>query len=238
MPRSTFPGFPDEAFQFFRGLERNNRREWFQPRKALFDEKVKAPMLELVAALNGEMERFAPMHVTEPAKALYRFYRDTRFSKDKKPYKSHIAAYFPRRGMDRNTASGYYVQVSHKEIGVGGGMYMPAPENLAAVRNRIAERHAEFRKIVKAKPLHRLLGDLYGEQLSRVPKGFATDHPAADLLRYKQFFFYTELPVELATSNTMQTEIRKRFEAMTPLIDFLNAPLVEARPKSGPRVFF
>jgi uncharacterized protein (TIGR02453 family) len=238
MPRSTFPGFPDEAFKFFRGLERNNRREWFQPRKALFDEKVKAPMLELVAALNGEMEKFAPMHVTEPAKALYRFYRDTRFSKDKKPYKSHIAAYFPRRGMDRNTASGYYVQVSHKDIGVGGGMYMPAPENLAAVRNRIAERHAEFRKIVQAKPLHRLLGNLYGEQLSRVPKGFATDHPAADLLRYKQFFFYTELPVELATSNTMQTEIRKRFEAMTPLIDFLNAPLVEARPKASPRVFF
>ena len=151
-------------------------------------------MLELVAALNSEIQRFAPMHVTEPESAIYRIYRDTRFSKDKKPYKTHVAAYFPRRGMDRHTASGYYVGVSHKEVAVGGGLYMPTPEVLRAVRNRIAERHAEFRKLLQSKPLGKLLGELHGEQLSRVPKGFPADHAAADLLRYKQFFFYIELP--------------------------------------------
>lgn len=238
MPRSAFPGFPEEALTFFRGLERNNRREWFQPRKHVFDESIKRPMRDLVAALNTDMQRFAPLHVTEPASALYRIYRDTRFSKNKKPYKDHIAAYFPRRGMDRHTASGYYLQVSHKAVAAGGGMYMPTPEALLAVRNRIAERHADLRRILQAKPLRKLLGDLHGDQLSRVPKGFPAEHPAADLLRYKQFFFYIELPGELATSGTLQAEIRKRFEAMTPLIDFLNAPLVEARPKTGPREFF
>jgi uncharacterized protein (TIGR02453 family) len=238
MPRSAFPGFPEEALTFFRGLERNNRREWFQPRKTIFDEQAKRPMLELVAALNSEMQRFAPMHVTEPESAIYRIYRDTRFSKDKKPYKTHIAAYFPRRGMDRHTASGYYVGVSHKEVAVGGGLYMPTPEVLLAVRNRISERHAEFRKLLQSKPLGKLLGELHGEQLSRVPKGFAADHPAAELLRYKQFFFYIELPPDLATSRTMQGEIRKRFEAITPLVDFLNAPLAEARPKKTPRIAF
>ena len=237
MPRSAFPGFPEEALAFFRGLERNNRREWFQPRKPVFDEKVKRPMLELVAAINSEMRTFAPLHVTEPESAIYRIYRDTRFSKDKKPYKTHIAAYFPHRGFDRNTASGYYMGISHKEVAVGGGMYMPTPENLRAVRNHIAERHGEFRKIVSAKNLRKLLGELHGDQLSRVPKGFAADHPAGDLLRYKQFFVYIELPAALATSRNVHIEILKRFEAMAPLVDFLNAPLAQARAKK-PSVFF
>ncbi len=237
MARAAFPGFSEEALAFFRSLERNNKREWFQPRKPVFDEKVKGPMLELVAALNADMAKFAPLHVTEPAASLYRIYRDTRFSKDKKPYKTHQAAYFPRRGLDRSRGSGYYFAVSHKSVDIGGGMYMPLPEVLLAVRNRLAEKHAEFRKIVQSKTLRKLFGDLHGEQLSRVPKGFAADHPAADLLRYKQFFFYVELPPELATSNKMAGEIRKRFEALTPLVDFLNAPITEARPK-GPRILF
>jgi uncharacterized protein (TIGR02453 family) len=236
MARIAFPGFPEDALTFFRGLERNNRREWFQPRKPFFDERVRGPMLELVAALNSDMQRFAPLHVTEPESAIYRIYRDTRFSKDKKPYRTHIAAYFPRRGMDRHTASGYYFGVSHKEVAVGGGLYMPTPEILLAVRNRIAARHAEFRKIVQSKALRKLAGELQGEQLSRVPKGFAADDPAADLLRYKQFFCYIELPPDLATSRTMQGEIRKRFEVLAPLVDFLNAPLAESRPKRTPGV--
>jgi uncharacterized protein (TIGR02453 family) len=238
MARSAFAGFPEEALTFFRSLERNNRREWFQPRKPVFDEKVRAPMVELVAALNAEMERFAPHHVTEPDRAIYRIYRDTRFSKDKKPYKTHIAAHFTRRGLDRHTSSGYYVAVSHKEVAVGGGLYMPTPEALLALRNHIAQTHAELRKIVQAKPLRTLLGEPHGDRLSRVPKGFAADHPAADLLRYKQYFVYIELPPELATSRTLFGEIRKRFEAMTPLIEFLNAPLTANRAKKPPRILF
>jgi uncharacterized protein (TIGR02453 family) len=238
MPRPAFPGFTDEALTFLRSLERNNRREWFQPRKELYDEKVKGPMLELVAALNGDLERFAPLHVTEPGRAIFRIYRDTRFSKDKKPYKTNIAAYFPRRGVDRHTAGGYYASVSHKEAAVGGGMYMPSPETLATVRNRIADRHEEFRKILRGTALKKLMGELHGEQLSRAPKGFAPDHPAADLLRYKQFFFYVELPADLALSRSLHTGIRKRFEALRPVVDFLNAPLAEAKKKPSSRILF
>src|SRR6476646_9496914 len=100
MLKTGFSGFPAEGMQFFRSLARNNRREWFQPRKHIYDEQVKAPMAELVGALCAEMMRFAPDYVAEPAKAIYRIYRDTRFSKDKTPYKTHIAAVFPRRGME------------------------------------------------------------------------------------------------------------------------------------------
>src|ERR1700739_1604763 len=93
-----FPGFPSEAITFLRGLTRNNRREWFQPRKEIFETKVKEPMTRLVESVNAELLKFAPDYINDPKKAIYRIYRDTRFSSDKTPYKTHIAAIFPRRG--------------------------------------------------------------------------------------------------------------------------------------------
>ena len=81
--RAGFPGFPSEGITFLRGLARNNHREWFLPRKPIFEEKLKRPMWELVEAVNTAMKAFAPDYITDPAKAIYRFYRDTRFSKDK-----------------------------------------------------------------------------------------------------------------------------------------------------------
>src|SRR5437016_78415 len=126
--RSGFAGFPPEGIQFFRSLARNNKREWFQPRKHIFEEQVKQPMRELVAAVNGAMMDFAPDYATDPDKAIYRIYRDTRFSKDKTPYKDHIAANFRWRAGGRHEGGGYYFAISHKEVAVGGGIYMPTPE--------------------------------------------------------------------------------------------------------------
>src|SRR5437899_2709311 len=134
MARSGFPGFPEEGIEFFRKLMRNNRREWFQPRKEVFEAKLKQPMRELVHEVNREMGRFAPEYVTEPDRAIYRIYRDTRFSKDKTPYKNHIAASFRRSGACAHEGAGFYFAVSHKEVAVGGGIYMPPTETLKAVR--------------------------------------------------------------------------------------------------------
>src|SRR5579872_5800374 len=147
---SRFPGFPPDTLQFFRGLSRNNRREWFLPRKAVFEEQVKQPMRELVAALNHAMRGFAPEYATDPDKAIYRIYRDTRFSKDKTPYKDHIAASFFRSGTGPHKFGGYYLHVSHKEVAVGGGVYMPEPDVLLAIRGHIAANHAKLRKILAA----------------------------------------------------------------------------------------
>ncbi|HEY9249272.1 MAG TPA: DUF2461 domain-containing protein, partial [Rariglobus sp.] len=186
---TAFPGFSKEAMQFFRGIARNNNREWFLPRKPLFEEHVKAPMVDLVSRVNGALQSFAPECVTDPAKAIFRFYRDTRFSKDKSPYKTQIAASFQPRGFAGDSAAGYYFSVSHKELAVGGGIYMPSPEALRAIRGHVAEHHAELRRIVKTPALRKLMGELHGEQLTRIPKGFAADHPADDLLRFKMYLF-------------------------------------------------
>jgi uncharacterized protein (TIGR02453 family) len=214
---------------FLRGLRRNNKRDWFQPRKALFEEKVKAPMHELVAALNGGMMGFAPDYVTEPQQGVFRIYRDTRFSPNKAPYKTHIAAIFRRRGMERRISAGFYFSVSPFELEVAGGVYMPGPEQLLAIRRHLAEHYAEFFRIANARPLRSLVSEVVGDALSRVPKGFSPDHPAAGLVRMKQWYVWTLLDPTLATTPQLFGEILKRFRAMAPLIEFLNQPLLPAR---------
>jgi uncharacterized protein (TIGR02453 family) len=233
---SGFPGFSPEAQQFFRNLARNNHREWFLPRKPVFEQHLKQPMYELVDRLNGAMARFAPDYRTEPAKAVYRIYRDTRFSKDKTLYKTHIAASFRHRSLGgEGGGGGFYFAVSHKEVAIGGGMYMPSPETLLAVRRHLAGHHKEFRKLISSKAVKSLLGEVQGEQLTRVPKGFSAEDAAADLLRYKQLYLYVELPPDLATSAALEREVVTRFKAMTPFLEFLNAPLPRERKKIDPR---
>src|SRR5215472_1997655 len=123
--------------QFFRSLKRNNRREWFQPRKHVYEQHVKGPMLELVAALNREMARLAPDYVTDPRKAIFRIYRDTRFSADKTPYKTNVSASFSRRGSAGLGSGGFYFSVSADEVEVAGGIYHPEPETMLVVRTHI-----------------------------------------------------------------------------------------------------
>jgi len=223
---SAFPGFPPEMVQFLRGLKRNNRREWFQPRKHLFDQHVKEPMLELVAALNGELAKFAPEFVTEPKKAVFRIYRDTRFSADKTPYKTHAAASFSRRGDNGLGAGGFYFSIAPEQIEVAGGVYHPMPETMLLVRTHIAGNYAELRRILANKKARQLLGGLQGDELTRAPKGFDPGHPALDLIKKKDWILDATLDPSLATKPRLYREIVDRFRAMAPLIEYLNRPLV------------
>ena len=191
MSRAKFGGFPPAGMKFLRDLAKNNDRDWFQPRKETFELQVKAPMIELLEAINVELKEFAPDYVCDPAKAVYRIYRDTRFSNDKTPYKTHIAAILPRRGLQKHAGGGFYFSVSPKGVEVAGGVYMPGPEELLTLRMHLSINHAEFHK-ADAK-LRKLMGELQGSQLTRVPKGFHPDQPAADLIRRKQFFYYKTL---------------------------------------------
>ncbi len=229
--KAAFAGFPPEAISFFRGLERNNRREWFQQRKQIFDEKVRGPMVELVRALNAEMIEYAPAYVREPEDAIYRIYRDTRFSPDKTPYKTHIAATFPRRGLAKHACAGLYFSVSAKEIEVAGGVYMPTPEELRAIRLHLLETHQEFRELLRDRQLRSLMGELQGDRLSRPPKGFPKEHAAEDLVRYKQWLLFVSLDPSLATTAKLLPELSKRFRAMQPFVELLNAPLAGAKRK-------
>lgn len=238
MPAS-FAGFPPEALKFLRQLERNNTREWFEPRKQTFLEKVRAPMEEFVAALDAALAAFAPEAVTLPERAIYRIYRDTRFSPDKSPYKTHIAASFYRSDLGRHVAGGYYVEISARHVGVAGGVYMPTPENLRLIRLHILDHHERFHALLRDKKLLSALGPLNGDRLARAPKSFPAQHPAIEWIKFKHWYFWKELPAELATSRRLLPEVVLRFRLMQPVIDFFNEPLLAARkkrlPLPGPR---
>ena len=230
---SRFPGFPREALQFFRDLEQNNDRDWFQARKDVYERAIKAPTEALVEALNAELLAFAPDYVTEPRKAIYRIYRDTRFSADKTPYKTHTAASFIRRGLEKHAGAGFYFGVSHKEVEVAGGVYLPPPGQLLVIRGHLADKHAELRRLLAARKLREAMGEVQGTKLTRVPKGWPGDHPAADLLRAKQWYFYVLLDAEIATTAELLPEVARRFRLMAPVIDFFNSPLVARRKKAA-----
>lgn len=229
--KSNFPGFSPDAIAFLRALKRNNRREWFQPRKEKYEALIRTPMLEMVSALNEEFARFAPDYITPPQKALYRIYRDTRFSKDKTPYKTHISAIFPRYTAVKREGAVFYFHFTEKEVLVFGGVWAPERDELLAYRTLLQEHYEEFRGILGDRKIKRMLGGLQGEQLTRMPKGFPVDHPAEELLRHRQWYLENSLDIRLLTTPRLVAELVKYFELMAPLVEFLNRASAQRRPK-------
>jgi uncharacterized protein (TIGR02453 family) len=227
--------FTPASLQFLRGLRRNNTREWFNARKGVYEAEVKAPMLAVISVLNEQMLAFAPQHVRAPHKTMMRIYRDIRFSPDKRPYKSHASAWWVREGLEKTSGGGYYLQFGPDGLLIAAGCYMPEREQLLAIRRAIEKNHAALRRLLADKTLRRLLDEWEGCPLTRVPKGFCSEHPATDLLRQRQWGFSTTLPAESALQPTLIREVIKRFRAAAPIVDFLNAPLI---PQSRPRPLF
>src|SRR6185436_5062546 len=140
--------FPSEGLQFLRSLKRNNNREWFQEHKGIYEEYVKRPMTQLISALAEDFREFAPEMIASPKVSAYRIYRDTRFSRDKSPYKTHVAASFPRTGLEKHEGASFYLHIAPSELLIGGGLYMPLPEHLNVVRQAIADDSRTFLKII------------------------------------------------------------------------------------------
>ncbi len=232
--KAKFTGFGKEAFRFFSTLEKNNDRDWFEAHKDDYLQHVKAPMEEFVAAVGGKMARFAPDYVTEPKRAIFRIYRDTRFSSNKTPYKTNSGALFFRGDLVKNQAAAFYVEISARYIGVAGGLYMPEPDVLRAVRQHIAANWEEFEQLLANRALLKAAGQLQGDQLARPPKGYPPDHPAIERIKGKQWYFWLELPVDLALSPKVVDDVAGRFERMAPVVEFLNRPLVAIKKKSKP----
>ena len=224
-----FPGFPKAALTFLRQLKRNNNRDWFNENKAIYESAVKAPCEAFVEALNARLAGFAPAYITEPRKAIYRIYRDTRFSSDKTPYKTHAGALFRRGDLPKHEAAAFYVGISPEGVEVAGGVYMPGPDQLRVLRAHLADRHEALEKMLKGAKLRKLAGELKGTALQRPPKGYAADHPAVELLRRKQWYFFKTLDADLATSPKLVGTVADAFKAMTPVVEFFNLPFQQRK---------
>lgn len=217
--------FTKKTLAFLRSLKRNNDREWFQLHKAEYDVHVKEPMIALIEQIATDLPGFAPELVADPRVSLYRIYRDTRFSENKAPFKTHVAAHFPARGFARGTGGALYVHISPDEVLIGGGLYMPAPVDLRLIREHIAEHHGGLRRIVASEAFCRAVGELTGERLSTMPRGYAKEHPAAEFLRFKQFLAGREFAATFATDARFYPELLNIFRAVAPLVRFLNGAL-------------
>jgi uncharacterized protein (TIGR02453 family) len=232
VPKS--PRFTADTLKFLRALKRNNRRDWFQPRKEQYEDHVRAPMLAIVEQLAVDLRTFAPEIVVDLKSALYRIYRDTRFSEDKTPYKTHAAAVFPWRGLAKHEGAGLYFHISPDEVWIGGGMYAPQTPQLHAVREHIASNVSRLRSIVESAAFRKTIGTLDGEQLQRTPRGFPSDHEAATYLKYRQFLAGRELPSQFAVSPTFYPTLLATFRVVVPLARFLNEPLLHPSRASTP----
>ncbi|MFQ5798195.1 MAG: DUF2461 domain-containing protein [Bacteroidota bacterium] len=216
-----FEGFPKEGIAFLKRLKRNNHRVWFGDHKAEYESFVKLPMQSLIAALKPRITQFAPDIYVDPRRSMFRIYRDTRFSQDKTPYKTHVAAIFHPRGRWRESA-GLYLEIAPRYVGLAGGIYMPESAQLKLIRKAIAERSEEFLAIVEEKNFRKLFGGLEGNTLQRVPQGYPADHPVAKWLKYKQLYLYVEWPESKCYGQNFVDEVIKVFQEMMPLVRFLN----------------
>jgi uncharacterized protein (TIGR02453 family) len=226
MNDARFSCFSPKALAFLRALKRNNDREWFRARRDEYETLLRVPMIALIERLATEFRMFAPDLVASPKTSLYRIYRDTRFSANKAPLKTHVAAVFPCRGLPKHQGAGLYLEVAPAWVWIGGGMYAPETSQIHAVREHISRNSRRFRAIVESPAFTRTVGQLEGERLQRVPRGFPKDHEAAEYLKYRQFLAGCEFPAAFATSPRFYTGVIRVFRRVSPLVRFLNEPLV------------
>ena len=200
----TFRGWPAEALEFYDGLLADNTKTYWLEHKTTYDEKVRAPMVTLISELAPE---FGPARI-------YRPYRDVRFSKDKSPYKTQVAASFERGG---------YVKLSADGLGAGCGIYMFSPEQLRRWRTAVHDDRTGVPLVAVLDDLRRQGVDVSSHDvLVRVPAGFDKEHPRAELLRYKDLVAWRDWPVAawLGTAKA-KTKLEEFFRTCGPLSDWL-----------------
>jgi uncharacterized protein (TIGR02453 family) len=223
----TAPRFPPGALRFLRALKRHNDREWFRDRRDQYLALIDEPMNELIERLAVDFRSLLPDVQASRRISRYRIYRDTRFSDNKKPLKTHVAAVFPSRPLPRHEGPGLYLEIAGGWVYAGGGIYMPPPEVLQRLRQHIASEHRRLARIVSAREFRRLFGEIEGDRLTRMPRGYPADHPAGEFLKLRQIIVGREWPAAFASSPRFYPELLRTFRVLAPLIRFLNEPLRE-----------
>jgi uncharacterized protein (TIGR02453 family) len=223
--------FTAKTLSFLRSLKRNNKREWFHARKDQFELHCKQPMTAVIERLAVDMRSFAPELIADPKVSLFRQFRDTRFSDDKTPMKTHIAATFPNRTLGRMNGAGVYFEIAPTWVWIGGGLWRPDASQLQLVREHIVDNQKQLDAIVKGSRFKKI-GGLQGDRMTRVPRGYAKDHPAATYLQHRQFMGFREEAAAFATSKDFYKQLLVTIATVAPLVQFLNEPLVAAtRPE-------
>lgn len=189
--RELMSHFEPEFLRFFRGLTRRNTREWYQAHKAEYERFVKEPFALFVGEMIERITAIDPGMRCEPAEAIFRLARDTRFSKDKTPYKTHAGAVIAPDGRKTRRAA-FYFELSAGGVGIATGVYQPDPDQLFAIREAIRDDGATLERLAKDRAFRRICGTIQGDRNVRLPPAVADAAARFPLLYHKQFYTWVE----------------------------------------------
>lgn len=216
----------NDIFTFLDGIAANNNRTWFAEHRSEY-EAARQHFIAEVQTLIDLMAHDDPTIAHVDARdCMYRIYRDTRFSTNKTPYKTHMGAYITPQGRHSDRA-GYYFHLGHEDNVACAGLWCPEPRILKKVRKAIIDNVEEFRSITETPDIMRLCPDWWGEKLKTVPQGYDRNHPDIDLLRLKEYNKVIELPRSFFSNDGWQKEVAQYFAMLRPLNEFLNYSIDE-----------
>jgi len=207
-----------DVFSFFKELENNNNREWFEPQKKRFkalEAEVKCFAIDLTAQMNE--------HDSVDKFKLFRFYRDVRFSKDKTPFKTHFGISFHREKPAYR--GGYYLHIKPGDNFVATGFWNPSKEDLFRIRKEMEIDGEEFREIVAQTTFKKVWGALKGEEVKTAPKGFSKEDPNIDLIRKKAYLFTKKYLDKEVLSAHFMAQVDSDFKAVRPYFDYMSSVL-------------
>ena len=215
--------FDVATLAFLQELSANNNRDWFNANKSRYEEHVLDVALRFIEAMQEPLARIAPRFTAVPQRSggsLMRVYRDTRFSKNKLPYKTNVGIQFRHEQARDVHSPGYYVHIEPGQVFVGVGMWRPDSGPLRSIRERIAERPGEWRKAVGDARFRRHF-ELSGDSLTRPPRGFDKDHECIDDIRRSSFIAIRNLTGDDAVAPGFRRKVETAFSAGTPFMQFL-----------------
>lgn len=216
------PTIPVSTLQFLRDLRANNDRNWFNDHKDRYQAEH-AHLVNFAEALISRMSQYDQLEPMSGKQSLFRIYRDTRFSKDKTPYKGHFSGRLKR--ATKQLRGGYYYHIEPDGSFLGGGFWGPNPDDLKRIRQEIAADATPMRQLITDPVFQETFGTLKGEQVKTAPKGYSKDHPNIDLLRYKQFLLSRSFTDQEVTSADFLDQVVETFRRMRPFFDYMSEVL-------------
>ena len=223
MAAPRYASFKPETVAFLEELSENNNRDWFKENKSRYDEQVLDVALRFIQSMQDPLSEIAPHFVAQATRiggSLMRVYRDTRFSKNKTPYKTNIGIQFRHEQAKDVHSPGYYVHIDPEQVFLGVGMWRPESDPLRAIRQRIVAKPAEWKRAVGDPRFRRNLS-LGGESLTRPPRGFDKDHELVDDIKRKSFIAVKNFETADCLSPQFQRKVETTFKAGTPYMRFL-----------------
>jgi len=211
------------TLDFLNAIKNNNNRDWFIKNKAFYSQ-ARDNFESFVQEILNQIIDFEPiLKGLEVKSCVYRFNRDIRFSNDKSPYKTHFGAFIVRGGKKNGDKfAGYYIHLEPDNSIIAGGAYMPPTPWLSAIREKIDEEPERFLKIINNKDFIKYFAKIDGEKLKKAPKGYPSDHPNIDILKFKSYLVVNEVSNVLVMSEKYFNHTMLVIKAMKPLNDFLN----------------